>query len=135
MEKKQSNVEKIGQIRESIENLSVLELVGLVKSLEEHWGVTAAAPAVAVAAAAGAAAGGEALEAEEQTEFSVFITNVGANKIQVIKVVRELYHLGLKEAKAVVDNVPGVIKEKVSRAEAEEAKKKIEEVGASVEIK
>jgi large subunit ribosomal protein L7/L12 len=125
---------KMDSIIESIEQMTVLELAELVKALEDKFGVTAAAP-VAVAAAPGAAAGGGAEAAEEQTEFDVILKDVGANKIQVIKAVRELTSLGLKEAKDVVDNAPGPIREGVSREDAEAAKAKLEEAGATVEIK
>ncbi|GAP61690.1 large subunit ribosomal protein L7/L12 [Ardenticatena maritima] len=116
-----------------LDELTLMEAAELAKRLEEHWGVTAAA-AVAVAAAPGAA-GGEAAAAEEKTEFDVVLTDAGANRIQVIKVVRELTGLGLREAKEAVENVPSKIKEGVSKEEAEEAKKKLEEAGAKVEIK
>lgn len=115
-----------------IENMSVLELAGLVKELEEKFGVSAAAP-VAVAAAAGPAAAAEV--AEEQTEFDVILKGAGANKISVIKVVRALTSLGLKEAKDVVDGAPKAVKSAVSKEEAEEAMKQLVEVGADVEIK
>ncbi len=115
-----------------IENMTVLELSELVKELEEKFGVSAAAP-VAVAAAAGPAAAAE--PAEEQTEFDVILKTVGANKINVIKVVRALTSLGLKEAKDAVDGAPGPIKTGVSKQEAEEAKKQLVEAGAEVEIK
>jgi large subunit ribosomal protein L7/L12 len=115
------------QIIEAVKNMTVLELNDLVKAIEEEFGVTAAAP-VAVAAA-----GGEA--AAEQTEFDVVLTSAGAQKIKVIKVVREATGLGLKEAKEVVDNAPKAIKEGVSKEDAEELKAKLEEVGASVEVK
>lgn len=116
-----------------LDELTLMEAAELAKRLEEHWGVTAAA-AVAVAAAPGAA-GGEVAAAEEKTEFDVVLTDAGANRIQVIKVVRELTGLGLREAKEAVENVPSKIKEGVSKEEAEEAKKKLEEAGAKVEIK
>ncbi|HHU69642.1 MAG TPA: 50S ribosomal protein L7/L12 [Thermoanaerobacterales bacterium] len=116
---------------EAIENMTVLELAELVKALEEKFGVTAAAP-VAVAAAPAAA---EAEEQEEQTEFDVVLAEVGDQKIKVIKVVRELTGLGLKEAKDLVDSSPKPIKEKISKEEAEGIKAKLEEVGATVEIK
>ncbi len=117
-----------------IENMTVLELAEFVKELEDKFGVSAAAPVAAVAA--GPAGGGEAAaEAEEQTEFSIVLKDVGSQKIQVIKVVRALTDLGLKEAKEVVEGAPKAIKEGVSKEEAEEAKKKLEEVGATVEIK
>jgi large subunit ribosomal protein L7/L12 len=115
-----------------IENMSVLELAGLVKELEEKFGVSAAAP-MAVAAAAGPAAAAEV--AEEQTEFDVILKGAGANKISVIKVVRALTSLGLKEAKDVVDGAPKAVKSAVSKEEAEEARKQLAEVGADVEVK
>lgn len=127
--------EKINSIIESIETLNVLELVELKKTMEDKWGVTAAAP-VAFAAAAGAAAGGDApAAAEEKSEFDVILTNAGANKIQVIKAVRELTSLGLKEAKDLVDGAPKPVKEAVSKEEAEAAKAKLVEAGASVDVK
>ncbi|MCF6096163.1 50S ribosomal protein L7/L12 [Thermovorax subterraneus] len=122
------------EIIAAIENMTVLELSELVKALQEKFGVTAAAP---VAVAAGPAAPGAAAEAAapEQTEFDVILANAGAEKIKVIKVVRELTGLGLKEAKDLVDNAPKPIKEKVSKEEAEQIKAKLTEVGATVEIK
>lgn len=117
------------QIIEAIKNMTVLELNDLVKAIEEEFGVTAAAPVVV----AGGAAGGDA--AAEKTEFDVILTDGGAQKIKVIKVVREITGLGLKEAKDLVDNTPKPIKEGVSKEEAEEIKAKLEEVGASVELK
>src|SRR5690554_3271087 len=117
-------------ILQAIENMTVLELSELVKAMEEKFGVSAAAP-VAVAAAAPAAA--EA--AEEKTEFDVILTSAGDKKINVIKVVRELTALGLKEAKDLVDNAPNPVKEGVSKEIAEETKAKVEEPGATVEIK
>jgi len=121
------------EIVEAIGNLTVLELAELVKALEEKFGVTAAAP-VAVAAAPAAAAPAAAAE-EEQTEFDVILKAAGPNKIQVIKVVRELTGLGLKEAKDLVDGAPKPVKEKVSKQEAEAIKAKLQEVGAEVEVK
>ncbi|GBF12026.1 50S ribosomal protein L7/L12 [Tepidibacillus infernus] len=118
------------QIIEAIKNMSVLELNDLVKAIEEEFGVTAAAP---VAVVGGAAAGAEA--AEEQTEFDVILASAGASKINVIKVVREITGLGLKEAKELVDNAPKPLKEKVSKEEADSIKAKLEEAGASVEVK
>ena len=118
----------------AIEKMSVLELNELVKELEERFGVTAAAPVMAAPAAGGPAAAGEA-PAEEQTEFAAVLTVVGDKKIQVIKAVRELTSLGLKEAKDLVDNPGKPIKEDVSKEEAEQVKAKLEEVGATVEIK
>ncbi|GAJ40394.1 50S ribosomal protein L7/L12 [Saccharococcus caldoxylosilyticus] len=118
------------QIIEAVKNMTVLELNELVKAIEEEFGVTVAAPVVV---AGGAAAGGEA--AAEKTEFDVILADAGAQKIKVIKVVREITGLGLKEAKDLVDNTPKPIKEGVSKEEAEEIKAKLEEVGASVEVK
>ena len=120
----------LNKIVEEIEKMTVLELNELVKAIEEKFGVSAAAMAVA-APAAGAAAPA----AEEQTEFTVVLKEVGPNKIPVIKVVRELTSLGLGEAKALVDNAPSTVKENVSKADAEEIKKKFAEVGATVELK
>jgi large subunit ribosomal protein L7/L12 len=124
------------QILEAIDTMTVLELSELVKAFEERYGVTAAAP---VAAAAGApAAGGDGAApavAEEQTEFDAVLTEVGANKILVIKAVRELTGLGLKEAKDLVDAAPKAVKEGVAKEEAEAAKEKLAEAGATVEVK
>ncbi|HPC03999.1 MAG TPA: 50S ribosomal protein L7/L12 [Syntrophales bacterium] len=117
-----------------IEGLTVLELSDLVKALEERLGVSAAAVAVAPAAGAAGAAPAAAAE-EEKTEFNVILTSFGAEKIQVIKVVRAITGLGLKEAKDLVEGVPKPVKEGVAKAEAEDIKKKLEEVGATVEIK
>jgi large subunit ribosomal protein L7/L12 len=123
------------QIMEAIKNMTVLELSELVKALEEEFGVSAAAP-VAVAAAPSAAGAAAAAPAEEEkTEFDVILADVGAEKIKVIKVVRELTGLGLKEAKDLVDNAPKPLKEGVSKEEAQTAKAKLEEVGAKVELK
>ncbi len=123
------------QLIEQLEGLTVLQLNTLVKDLEERWGVSAAAPvAMGVAGAPGGAAGAAA-EEEEKTEFDVVLTEVGANKIQVIKAVRELTSLGLKEAKDVVDSAPKAVKEGVAKDEAEAAKAKLEEAGAKVEVK
>ncbi len=116
-----------------IENMTVLELSALVKELEEKFGVSAAAPVMAAAVMPGAAAGAAA--AEEKTEFDVMLTGFGAEKIQVIKVVRAITGLGLKEAKDLVEGVPKPIKEAASKDEAADIKKKIEEVGGTVEIK
>ena len=126
----------VEQIAEQLDKLTLLEAAQLSKLLQEKWGVSAAAP-VAVAAvpgAAGAAAGGAAA-AEEQTEFDVILGAAGEKKIQVIKVVRELTGLGLKEAKDLVDGAPKPVKEKVTKSEAEEMKKKLEEQGATVQVK
>ncbi len=120
------------QIIEAIKEMTVLELNELVKACEEEFGVSAAAP-VAMVAAGGAAAGGAA--AEEQTEFDVILKSAGAKKINVIKVVRGITGLGLKEAKALVDEAPNAIKEGVEKAEAEDIKKQLEEAGAEVEMK
>jgi len=120
------------EIKEAIKNMTVLELAELVKELEEEFGVSAAAM-VAAAPAAGGVAGGAA--AEEKTEFDVILQSAGDKKINVIKVVREITGLGLKEAKELVDNTPKPVKEGVSKEEAEEIKKKLEEAGAEVEIK
>lgn len=116
------------QILEAIKGMTVLELNDLVKAIEEEFGVTAAAP-MAMAAGGGAAA------EEEQTEFDAILTTVGDQKIKVIKAVREITGLGLKEAKEVVDNAPKAVKEAATKEEAEEVKAKLEEVGASVEVK
>ena len=125
--------DKINSIIASIETLNVLELVELKKTMEDKWGVTAAAPMMMGAAAPAAAA--VAAVVEEQTEFDVILKEAGANKIQVIKAVRELTSLGLKEAKDLVDGAPKAIKEAVSKEEAEAAKAKLVEAGATVEIK
>ena len=119
------------EIMQAIEGMTVLELSELVKAMEEKFGVSAAAP-VTVAAGPAAAAGGAA---EEKTEFDVILTNAGDKKIGVIKVVRELTGLGLKEAKAVVDGAPAPVKEKVAKADADNMKAKLEEAGATVELK
>ena len=115
------------QIIEAIESMTVLELSELVKALEEKFGVSAAAPVAAPAAGAAAA--------EEKTEFDVVLTSAGAGKINVIKVVREATGLGLKEAKEIVDGAPKAVKEKISKADADALKAKLEEAGASVELK
>ncbi|AJH77067.1 MULTISPECIES: 50S ribosomal protein L7/L12 [Heyndrickxia] len=117
------------EIISAVKEMTVLELNDLVKAIEEEFGVTAAAPV----AVAGGAAGGEA--AAEKTEFDVVLTEAGAQKIKVIKVVREITGLGLKEAKELVDNAPKPLKEGVAKEEAEEIKAKLEEVGAGVEVK
>jgi large subunit ribosomal protein L7/L12 len=117
-----------------IENMTVLELSELVKELEDRFGVSAAAP-VAVAAMPGAGAAAEAAPEEEKTEFDVVITSVGDKKIEVIKEVRAVTSLGLKEAKDLVENLPGVVKEGIPKAEAEEIAKKLTEAGATVEVK
>ena len=125
----------IEQIVEQIEGLSALDLSKLVKALEEKFGVSAAAPMIAVAAAGGAESAGGAAMVEEQTEFDAVLAAIGDKKIQVIKVVRELTGLGLKEAKDLVDGAPKPVKEKVSKQEAETIKAKLTDVGATIEIK
>lgn len=117
------------EIMQAIESMTVLELADLVKAMEEKFGVSAAAPVAVAAPAAGGAA------AAEKTEFDVVLTDCGASKINVIKVVRELTGLGLKEAKAAVDSAPNTLKEGVSKADAEAMKAKLEEAGAKVELK
>ena len=124
---------KVAEVLEIVKGMTVLELSELVKAFEEEFGVTAAAP-VAMAAMP-AAAGGDAPAAEEQTEFDVILTAAGEEKVGTIKVVREITGLGLKEAKELVDNAPKAVKEKVSKEEAEALKAKLEEAGASVELK
>ena len=121
------------EILEAISNMSVMQVVELISDMEKKFGVTAAAP-VAVAAAAGAA-GAAAPAAEEQTEFTVTMSEFGANKVGVIKVIREITGLGLKEAKDLVEGVPSTVKEDVSKADAETIKKKLEDAGAKVAIK
>ncbi len=120
-------------ILDTIANMSVMEVVDLISAMEEKFGVSAAAP-VAVAAAP-AAAGGEAAPVEEQTEFDVVLSSFGSNKVAVIKAVRAMTGLGLKEAKEAVEGAPNTIKEGVSKEESEEAKKQLEEAGATVEVK
>jgi large subunit ribosomal protein L7/L12 len=120
------------EILDAISGMTVLELSELIKEMEVKFGVSAAAAAVAVAAPA---AGGGAAAAEEQTEFTVMLTETGANKVSVIKAVRELTGLGLKEAKDLVDGAPKAVKEGVAKADAEAAKKKLEEAGAKAELK
>ena len=124
--------EKVTAILEEIKALTVLDLSELVHAIEDEFGVSAAAP---VAVAAAAAPGAAAPAAEEKTEFDVVLTEIGAEKIKVIKVVREITGLGLAEAKAAVEAAPKAVKEGVSKDEAEELKKKLEEVGAKVELK
>jgi large subunit ribosomal protein L7/L12 len=125
---------KTEEIIEAIEKLSVLELVELKKALEERWGVTAAAPVLA-AAVAGAPAAAAAPAAEEQTEFEVVLREIGPDKIKVIKAVRELTSLGLKESKGLVDGAPSTVLKSVGKEEAAAAKAKLEEVGAVAEVK
>jgi large subunit ribosomal protein L7/L12 len=119
-------------LAENLSELTVMEAANLVKMLEDKWGVSAAAPAAVAIAAPGA---GEAAAAEEKTEFDVILKDVGAKKINVIKAVREVTSLGLKEAKDLVEGAPKPIKEGVTKEEADEIKKKFEEVGAAVEVK
>ena len=121
-------------ILDAISNMSVMEIVDLVKMMEEKFGVTAAAP-IAVAAAGGGAAAAAAPAVEEQTEFTVTMTSFGANKVGVIKVIREVTGLGLKEAKDLVEAVPSMIKDSIPKADADVIKKKLEDAGASAEIK
>jgi large subunit ribosomal protein L7/L12 len=123
----------IAKLVEDLSKLTVLEAADLAKALEEAWGVSAAAAVAVAAPAAGGDAGGAA--AEEQTEFDVILTGDGGKKIQVIKEVRAITNLGLTEAKALVEGAPKAVKEGVSKAEAEEIKKKIEEAGGTVELK
>ena len=118
------------EILETVSNMSVMEVVDLIAAMEEKFGVSAAA-----AVAAAPAAGGEAAVVEEQTEFDVVMSSFGANKVSVIKVVRSITGLGLKEAKEMVESAPSTVKEAASKDEAEEVKKKLEEAGASVELK
>ncbi|MFL8887631.1 50S ribosomal protein L7/L12 [Helcococcus kunzii] len=125
--------EKVTKLIEEVKELTVLELSELVKALEEEFGVSAAAPAAV--AVAGPAAGGDAPAEAEQTEFDVVLESAGSGKINVIKVVKEITGLGLKDAKAIVDEAPKAVKEKVSKDEAEELKAKLEEAGATVELK
>ena len=124
--------EKVTQLIEDVKGLTVLELSELVKALEEEFGVCAAAPMAMMAAPA---AGGAVEEAEEKTDFDVILASAGDQKIKVIKVVRELTGLGLKEAKALVDEAPKPLKEGATKEEADDIKAKIEEVGGSVEVK
>jgi large subunit ribosomal protein L7/L12 len=122
-------------ILEAIDTMSVLELSELVKAFEERYGVTAAAPVAVAAAPAAGGDGAAAAASEEQTEFDAILTDVGANKILVIKAVRELTGLGLKEAKDLVDAAPKAVKEGVTKEEAEQVKEKLAEAGAAVEVK
>lgn len=122
------------EILETISNMSVMEVVDLIEAMEEKFGVSAAAPAAAVAGA-GAAAGGEAAAAEEKTEFDVILSSFGDNKVSVIKTVRSITGLGLKEAKDMVEGAPVAVKEGVTKEESEDIKKQLEEAGAMVEVK
>jgi large subunit ribosomal protein L7/L12 len=123
------------EILDTISNMTVLEIVDLVKAMEERFGVTAAAPVAAAAPAAAGGASGAASAEAEKTEFNVVMTSFGANKVNVIKVVRAVTGLGLKEAKDLVEAVPAVVKEAVSKADAEKIQKELTEAGATVEIK
>jgi large subunit ribosomal protein L7/L12 len=127
-----ANVE---QIAEELDKLTLLEAAQLSKMLQEKWGVSAAAPMAAAAMPGAAAAGGGGAAAEEKTEFDLMLMAAGDKKIQVIKVVRELTGLGLKEAKDLVDGAPKPVKEKVTKAESDDMKKKLEEQGATVQVK
>jgi len=132
--KKADSGSKVAEIIESVKNMTVMELSELVKTLEEEFGVTAAAPMAMAMPAAGGGAAAEA-EVEEQTEFDVVLTSFGSNKIQVIKVVRTLTGLGLKEAKDLVDEAPSTVKEGIAKDEAVKVQKELEDVGATVELK
>jgi large subunit ribosomal protein L7/L12 len=123
------------QVVDFLSNLPVIQLADLIKTLEDKWGVKAAPVAVAAGPAAGGAAAAAAAPAEEQTEFNVELKEAGGNKIAVIKVVREITGLGLKEAKDLVEGAPKTLKEAVSKTEADEMKKKLEDAGAKVELK
>jgi large subunit ribosomal protein L7/L12 len=124
----------VDQVFEELGKMTVLELVELKKKIEDEWGITAAAP-VAVAAAGAPAAGGDGAAAEEKTSFDVVLTAAGGQKIQVIKVVRAITGLGLKEAKDLVDGAPNAVKEGVAQDEADSVKAQLEEAGAEVEVK
>jgi len=126
---------KVNEILEAVKGLTVIELADLIKKFEEEFGVSAAAPVAIAAAAPGGAAAPAAAEKEEKTEFDAILASVGDKKINVIKMVREITGLGLKEAKDLVDGAPKPIKEKVSKEEAQSIKTKLEEQGATVEIK
>jgi large subunit ribosomal protein L7/L12 len=121
------------ELIDALSNLKVLEVVDLIKALEEKWGVSAAAPVAVAAAGGGAAAAAPA--AEEKTEFTVTMTSFGANKVGVIKVIREITGLGLKEAKDLVEGVPSVVKDGVPKKDADDIKKKLDEAGAAADIK
>jgi large subunit ribosomal protein L7/L12 len=127
------NTEKMEELVSTLSDMTILEVSDLVKQLEEKWGVSAAAPVVV--ASGGAAVGDAPVAVEEKDEFDVVLTSPGEKKIQVIKVVREITGLGLKEAKDLVDSAPKAVKEAVAKAEAEELQKKIEEAGGVVELK
>jgi large subunit ribosomal protein L7/L12 len=123
------------EILDAISNMTVMEIVDLVKMMEDKFGVTAAAPVAMMAAGGGGGAAAPAAAAEEQTEFTVTMTSFGANKVGVIKVIREITGLGLKEAKDLVEGVPSMVKDAIPKADADSIKKKLEEAGAAAEIK
>ena len=125
----------VDKVFDELGKMSVLDLVELKKKIEDEWGITAAAPVAVAAPGAAPAAGGDGAAAEEQTTFDVVISGAGDKKIQVIKVVRALTNLGLKEAKDLVDGAPNTVKEGVAREEADQMKTQLEEAGASVELK
>ncbi len=125
----------VDKVFDELGKMTVLELVELKKKIEDEWGITAAAPVAVAAAPAGGAAGGDGAAAEEQTAFDVILTGAGGQKIQVIKVVRAVTGLGLKEAKDLVDSAPNPVKEGAAKEEADSIKAQLEEAGASVEIK
>ena len=125
----------VDKVFDELGKMTVLELVELKKKIEDEWGITAAAPVAVAAAPAGGGAGGDGAAAEEQTAFDVILTGAGGQKIQVIKVVRAVTGLGLKEAKDLVDSAPNPVKEGAAKEEAESIKAQLEEAGASVEIK
>ena len=125
----------VDTVFDQLGSMTVLELVELKKKIEDEWGITAAAPVAVAAPGAAAGGGGDGAAAEEQTAFDVVLTSPGDKKIQVIKVIRELTGLGLKEAKAVADEAPAPVKEGVARDEADQIKAKLEEAGAAVEVK
>ena len=138
METKESKVEltkKMKDVMDTVESMTVLELADLVKALEDKFGVVAAAPVAAAAAGAAAGAGAGAAAVEEKSTFNVVLTSAGANKINVIKELRTLTSLGLKEAKDLVDGAPKTVKEGATKEEADEMKKKLEAAGATVELK
>jgi len=132
---KAAKSETVAKVIETVKGMTVMELASLVKALEEEFGVTAAAPVMAMAPGAGAAGAAPAKVEEEKTDFNVILASVGTNKIQVIKVVRALTGLGLKEAKDLVESAPSAVKEDVPKDEAEKIKKELEDTGAKVELK
>jgi len=132
---KAAKSETVAKVIETVKGMTVMELASLVKALEEEFGVTAAAPMMAMAPGAGAVGAAPAKAEEEKTDFNVILASVGTNKIQVIKVVRALTGLGLKEAKDLVESAPSAVKEDVPKDEAEKIKKELEDTGAKVELK